>query len=544
MTDPIVQDNLTAKQNDYAVFLPAISGFYATFVGKQRNEHYVDPARFPAGLTDMEQMNWLNSQKALFPYRWSLYSGGHANLDLNKQDWSEDMVRNREPGTFVLGDSGGFQIAKGLWEGDWKANSGCAKAQKKRELILNWLDTVADYGMILDIPTWVIHDKKASAACQITTLQEAVDATKFNNEYFMKHRKGVKNGGARFLNVLQGDNHTSADAWYEEMKEFCNPTVYPDTHFDGWSMGGQNMCDVHLVLKRLVALRYDNLLQPGVHDWMHFLGTSKLEWAVLLTVIQRAVRKYVNPAFTISFDCASPFLATANGQVYFENVFEHDSKWSYRMAPSADDKKYSVDTRKWSDGVVADGIYPRWEDSPLSNMLKMKDICIYKPGVAKPGVTLTPENFQDPTMYDVLPDQNKNGKWGKTSWDSFSYALLMGHNVWMHLTAVQEANRRFDAGEHPAMMQRDGGDYDKFEHIVEAIFAAPDRVSAEAIIEHYDSYWMEIVGTRGFKGKKTKNARTQFNALFSLDEPEVAQTSDDSVQLDNSKLDQLEQEQQ
>jgi hypothetical protein len=51
---------------------------------------------------------------------------------------------------------------------------------------------VSDYGMILDIPTWVIHDKKASAACQITTLQEAVDATKYNNDYFMKHRKGVE----------------------------------------------------------------------------------------------------------------------------------------------------------------------------------------------------------------------------------------------------------------------------------------------------------------------------------------------------------------
>ena len=539
----LTQDNLTAKQNDYAVFLPAISGFYATFVGKQRNEHYVDPARFPAGLTDMEQMNWLNSQKALFSYKWSLYSGGHANLDLNKQDWSEDMVRNREPGTFMLGDSGGFQIAKGLWEGDWKANSGCAKAQKKRELVLAWLDNIADYGMILDIPTWVIHDKKASAACQITTLQEAVDATKFNNEYFMKNRKGKNNGGAKFLNVLQGDNHTSAESWYQEMKEFCDPAVYPDTHFDGWSMGGQNMCDVHLVLKRLVALRYDNLLQQGVHDWMHFLGTSKLEWAVLLTVIQRAVRKYVNPAFTISFDCASPFLATANGQVYFENVFEHDSKWSYRMAPSADNKKYSTDTRKWSDGVIQDNIYPRWEDSPISDMLTMKDICIYKPGVAKAGVTLTPENFQDPASYDVLPDVNKNGKWGKTSWDSFSYALLMGHNVWMHLTAVQEANRRFDAGEHPAMMQRQGGDYAKFEDIVEAIFAAPDRATAETIIETYDSYWMEIVGTRGFKGKKAKNARTQFNALFDLEQTDVDENVDDSIQLDTAALDQLEQDQ-
>ena len=504
------QDNLTAKQNDYAVFLPAISGFYATFVGKQRNEPYVDPARFPQGLTDMEQMNWLNSQKALFPYRWSLYSGGHANLDLNKQDWSEDMVRSREPGTFMLGDSGGFQIAKGLWEGDWKANSGCVKAEKKRSSILKWLDTISDYGMILDIPTWVIHDKKASDACGIKTLEEAVDATKYNNEYFMAYRRGKANGGAKFLNVLQGDNHTSAETWYQTMKQYCDPVLYPDTHFDGWAMGGQNMCDVHLVLKRLIALKYDGLLQEGVHDWMHFLGTSKLEWAVLLTVIQRAVRKYANPAFSISFDCASPFLATANGQVYFENVFEHDSKWSYRMAPSADDKKYATDTRKWRDGVIADGIYPRWEDSPLSDMLKMKDICIYAPG-----------------------DVNKNGKEGRTSWDSFSYALLMGHNVWMHLTAVQEANRRFDTGEHPAMMRRQGGDYAKFEDIVEAIFAAPTRAESEAIIEYYSSYWMEIVGTRGFKGKKAMNARTQFNALFEYEQTE-------QEDFDSGKLDKLE----
>jgi hypothetical protein len=503
------QDNLTSKQKDYAVFLPAISGFYGTFIGKQRvNNDYVDPARFPLGLTDMEQMNWLNDQKGLFPYKWSLYSGGHANLDLTKEDPSEDMVRKRDPNTIMLGDSGGFQIAKGLWEGDWKANSGCPKAQKKREAILTWLDTIATYGMGLDIPTWVIHDKKASDACQIKTLDEAVAATKFNNEYFMKHRKGVKNGGAKFLNVLQGDNHTSADEWYEIMKEYCDPVKYPDTHFDGWGMGGQNMCDVHLILDRLVTMRYDNLLQEGKHDWMHFLGTSKLEWAVLLTVIQRAIRKYVNPSFTISFDCASPFLATANGQVYFENVYEDGEKWSYRMAPSADDKKYATDTRKWSDGVVADGIYPRWEDSPISDMLTMKDICIYKPGVVKAGVTLNEENFKDPESYDVLPDVNKNGKWGKTSWDSFSYALLMGHNVWMHLTSVQEANRRFDSGTRPAMMEYSAPGRDKFEDIIDRIFAAPDKQTALDIIQSYDNYWMEIVGTRGFKGKKAKNSNT------------------------------------
>ena len=558
-----MQDHLTNNQLDsnglskWAVFLPAISGFYATFVGKQRAGPYVNPARMPAGIQDMEQMNWLNSQQALFPYRWSLYSGGHANLDLNKPDASEDMVRAREPGTLMLGDSGGFQIAKGLWPGEWRdPNSAEVKqkiadltaqgisttvnakgktvtinpladylklidaAQKKRETVLKWLDGICDYGMTLDIPTWVIHDKKAGAACGISTLQEAVDATKYNNEYWMNNRQGIKNGGMRILNVLQGANHDDADRWYDMMKQYCDPAIYPDTHFNGWSMGGQNMCDVHLVLRRLVALRHDNLLQTGIHDWMHFLGTSKLEWAVLLTVIQRAVRKYVNPNFTISFDCASPFLATANGQVYHHIDLPHNGKWCYRMSPIADDKKYSADTRSYRDAVLQDGLVKHFDESPISAQLQIKDVCIYKPG-----------------------DLNKNGKEGKTSWDSFSYALLMGHNVWTHIESVQRANREFDAGNYPNMLWYENGDHSRFQDIVDAIFATSDRAEAESIIEYYSRYWMDIIGTRGFKGKKALSGRPMFDQFFEIEENDIDTDSEDSVQLDESALDQLEQEQ-
>ena len=495
-------DNLTQKQLDnnglskWAVFLPAISGFYATFIGKQRFEEYVAPARFPQGITDMEQFNWLNSQKALFPYKWSLQSGGHANLDLTKTVTSEDMVRNRESGTTILGDSGGFQIAKGLWEGDWKANSGCARAQGKREAVLKWLDGVADYAMTLDIPTWIVNNPEAGAKVGITGHDDAIAATHYNNEYFIKHRKGIDAGGTKILNVLQGASHDDADKWYELMKGYCDPAQYPGRHFNGWAMGGQNMCDVHLILKRLIALKYDGLLQEGVHDWMHFLGTSKLEWAVLLTVIQRVVRRYANPAFTISFDCASPFLATANGQVYYENVFPLDGKWSYKMQSSADDKKYATDTRKFSTAVVQDGIFTNFADSPVSDLFKMKDICIYKPG-----------------------DLNKNGKEGKTSWDSFSYMLLMSHNVWMHLTAVQEANRRFDAGEYPSMMRRQVTG-ERFEDIVERVFAAPTRAESEAIIHSYENYWTEIIGGRGRLGKQARHVtNTIFDSLFEYVEP-------------------------
>jgi hypothetical protein len=258
---------------------------------------------------------------------------------------------------------------------------------------------------------------------------------------------------------------------------------------------------------------------------MHFLGTSKLEWAVLLTDIQRAVRKYVNPSFTISFDCASPFLATANGQVYHHIDLPHNDKWCYRMSPIADDKKYSTDTRPYGQAVVADGLVDHFDESPISLQLQMKDVCYYQPGML-----------------------NKIGKEGKTSWDSFSYALLMGHNVWMHLEAVQRANREYDSGSWPAMMWHQNGDHARFKDIVDAIFATPDREEADAIIEHYDRYWMDIIGTRGFKGKKAKNAHSQFNALF--EEADVDNNGEDSVQLEEefspdqlARLDQLEQDQ-
>jgi hypothetical protein len=485
----VKQDDLTAKQSDFALFLPALSTFYATYIGKQRDPTgpYVEPARMPAGIPDMEQLNWLNKQKALFSYKWSLYSAGHANLDLNKQDWREDMVRNRDrANTFLLGDSGGFQIGKGKWEGDWK-NPNCPKAQKKREQVLAWMDGLMDYGMCLDIPGWVARRLDGQKATGITTYEEAIQATYINNEYFVDNR----NGNCKFLNVLQGENHTDADDWYQRMKKYCDPKQYPGRHFNGWAMGGQNMADIHLVLKRLVALQYDDLLQEGLHDWMHFLGTSKLEWALLLTIIQRAIRKYINPSFTISFDCASPFLATANGQVYNHIDLPHDEKWCYRMNFIADDKKYATDTRIYRDAVLQDKLISHFDESPISRQLQIKDVCVYKPG-----------------------DLNKIGKEGKTSWDSFSYALLMGHNVWTHIEAVQRANQAYNNGSWPKMLRQQYGEYLKFETIVDLIFSAKNRGDAEAIVERYDRYWMEIVGTRGYVGKKTKNATTQFNSMF------------------------------
>ena len=491
--------NLTATQNDYAYFLPATSGFYSTYVGKQRYGNYVDPARIPKSFASgVESLNYLDPDKGQFYYDHCLYSAGHANLDLTKQDDSEDMFRNRNRATsWVLGDSGGFQIGKGVWPADWK-DPNCPQAMKKRRQVLTWMDTLMDYGMGLDIPAWVARSPAGVAATKISSYAEAVQGTYINNDYFINNR----NGNCKFLNVLQGENHADAEDWYQRMKHYCDPKKFSN-HFNGWGMGGQNMCDIHLVLKRLVALRFDGLLEKGQQDWMHFLGTSKLEWATLLTDVQRAVRKYHNPNFTISFDCASPFLATANGQIYIQTETEDRKKWVYRMVPSADDKKYALDTRLFKDVVIQDGLFKNFESSPIIDAVEIKDICIYKPG-----------------------DLNKIGKEGRTSWDSFSYAIMMGHNVWMHINAVQEANRQYDAGRVPAMLVQEKFDRVFFKDIVEAIFATSDRGIADAVVEEYSRYWMSIIGTRGATGKKTVNASTNFAKFFD-------ESNTDSVKLDD-----------
>ena len=537
--------DLTAAQNDYAHFLPALSGFYATYVGKQRypdpvNGPYVPANRIPANFANgIESLNYLNSKEGAFTYKWTLYSAGHADLDTTKIVPKEDMVRNRDrDNTWLLGDSGGFQIGKGVWEGDWK-DPNCPKAQKKRDGVLRWMDAYMDYGMILDIPAWVARSPAGAKATGISTYQEAVAATRINNDYWMKHRTGA----CKFLNVLQGENHADADDWYEQMKDYCDPTKY-DRPFEGWSMGGQNMCDVHLALKRIVTLHYDGLLKQGLHDVMHFLGTSKLEWATLLTDVQRAVRKYYNPNFMITFDCASPFLATANGQIYIQNETPDRGKWTYRMVPSVDELKYATDTRGFRDAVLQDGIFKNFEDSPLTDGLLVNDICTYAAGdtnkiggikVAKGGVELDKDG--NPVL-----DAKGNPvirKRDSTSWDSFSYAIQMGHNVWSHINAVQEANRQYDAGVIPKMLVQEQFDRILFRDVVEEIFSKTTREESLETIEKYSKFWMAIPGTRGAIGKKTVNSSTFFDALFEVETPEE---TDDSA-LDETKLEALEDEQ-
>jgi hypothetical protein len=363
-----------------------------------------------------------------------------------------------------------------------------------------------DYGMCLDVPSESYRNTKAFDQHKIRNLADAVQATHINNEYFINNR----NGNCKFLNVMQGLTHTDSDHWYDEMKKYCDPKIYPDNHFNGWAFGGQNKIDVDLMLRRIVGIIHDGLLVEGKHDLLHCLGVSIMEYAVLFTDIQKAVRKYHNPNFKITFDCASPFFSAAKGLAYFNTNIQHNKKWSYSMEKTAENKNYAGDTRKFRDAVLADNIHNLFTDSPVSNRMTISDLCYRGHG--------------------FLGAHNKETK---TSWDTLSYTMLQAHNVYQHISAVQEANRSYEQGIIPKMLMRETFERLRFGEIIDEIFRLNDRDKSLALIKKHENLWTQMQsGSQGLSGKKTINAITMFNQLFdTVTEPETLLDDEDSDEI-------------
>lgn len=395
--------DLSKRNSDYATYLPAISGYLMGLLGKCENvPGWLDPNRTPKEFEHgFRGLDFLSDDKSYYHYDKALYSAGHAYLDMDKSKLLEFCIHERPAHTTLLADSGGFQVGKGVIKFDWEnffekpGDRGYkGKADEVRTKIMTWMEHTADWSHTLDVPAWAanLYSEKTG----LKTFKECLDCTMFNNRWFEENRLGK----TKYLNILQGTYWDDAEEWYQTVK---------DCDFEGWGMGGNNAHDMHLVLKRLIVMRDDGQLEGK--DWMHFLGTSKLEWSVMLTSIQRALRAHVNPNITISFDAASPYVAAANGRMYSRNVIT-SKRMTYSMDRMFDGQQFSH-----FDPCKLGEIYIPW-DSPIAQRATIGDMLWYGPGMP-----------------------NKRGEVGfTTAWDSMTYCIMMAHNVYKHICAVQEAN--------------------------------------------------------------------------------------------------------
>jgi hypothetical protein len=404
-------EDLGKKHQDWAVYLPAISGFYVTQLQKMAANptEWRCPEGFEKGTAGM---NFLDPDDSYYHYPWGLYSGGHAHLDTTKSDEREPMVQGRDRSrTMILGDSGGFQLATGVIKMDW-SNAKDPNDPVRTEFcrkILGWLEHTADWSMTLDVPAFAAVGK-LSERTGLTEFQDTLDISLLNLDYFMRNRTP---GATKFLNVLSGSNEENSKEWYDAVKHFSNKSFVQEAYgesdraLEGYAFAGINMKHMYSVLSRILDLREDGLLEGK--DWIHFLGTGRLNWACHLTSIQRQLRKHDNPNVTLSYDAASPFVNTAYGQTYTHNEFRA-KRFGYFMDRAFDNKDMKGSTMPMP-----------FAHSPIMSRLTVGDICVLGHG-----------------------DTNRNGKECTTSWDTLSYALYMGHSVYNHITATQEANRLAD----------------------------------------------------------------------------------------------------
>lgn len=410
MTKPID----LGKRNDeggYAKYLPAISSFYTIHLGKELNiPDFVPKERIPKGMEHgIQGLNFLDPEKSYYHYPYGLYSAGHAERKLDKCNFREPMIHSRcKDKNIIIADSGGFQIATGVIKLDWTTVRG-PEGDKLREEILRFLEHTGDWSMTLDVPAFAALPP-FSAKTGLTSFQDCLDISEHNLHYFMKNRIP---GATKFLNVLSGSDINNSKVWYDTVKHFSTPSSVESMGYDtnrtleGYAFAGCNMRQMKTALTRLLDLRHDGLLEGK--DWIHFLGIGRLDWSCYLTSIERVLKKYDNPDVTVSFDCASGFVAAGGyGLSYDYNHFSAD-RLTYSMGKGIDNKLFKNSMKAMPYG------------GPINDRLTIGDICVMGPG-----------------------DLNKHNKEGKTSWDSTSYALIMAHNVYNHIYAVQEINRLAD----------------------------------------------------------------------------------------------------
>jgi hypothetical protein len=384
-------EDFNKRWDGFAVYLPSIQKNYAKAVIKSD-----DKSRTMPNNVTMRSLNFLNPKNKLWHYKYALYSAGQFRIG----ETQSDMVTLRNPKeTVILGDSGGFQIGKGTLAGFATLNKlktadevceAWRDASQLKKWIVNWLETHSDYAMTLDMPLWAQLPQNKNTPFHKCSTQQLIDLTVENLEFITKNKRG----NTKWLNVIQGTNSVDMKLWWDAVKGY---------KFGGWALAGDTgwRGGSMAVVSQVLMMRDEGAFKEGL-DWLHVLGVSQTKWAVILSAIQRGLRKSTNPNLRVSFDSASPNILAGK----FEQI----------------------------------AVYPKFtkkEDSWVVSAVRCPSAKIY---VGSKDKFAFP--FPSP-LGDRLALSHLNVKYDKYSnvrFDEATQMFLTHHNTWIYVRSMLEAN--------------------------------------------------------------------------------------------------------
>lgn len=390
---------LPAKPDDFAlgapystaIYLPAVNTTYPKIITQQ----LAAGRSLPTGLKLDDLAFWTGSSE-LWNHKFLLHSVGGYEIGSDPRG----PLFSRAKGSFVMvGDSGGFQIGKGTMQGlkglhtsmtgnqavaAWNAN------YDAKIWLIGWLEKYCDYAMTIDMPLWAMLPRGNNSPFHNCNESQLLGMTLDNLRLIERERTG----NTKWLNVIQGTSPDNARRWWDAVKWF---------KYGGWALAGSVgwRGGIGGILQTILLMRDEQAFDPG-QDWIHFLGVSQPIWDVLLTAIQRELRK-TNPQIQLSCDSATPFQAAGVRDEYMlAPKFGKDKKcWSYTYATLPALRRHAD----------ANQPTPFSQPSPLGQMLALHHF--------------------------VVNDADFAGR----RIDSLSNALLTNHNIWVILDAGRRANQ-------------------------------------------------------------------------------------------------------
>jgi hypothetical protein len=381
--------DLSNEIRNYAVYTPALPPAFLEYV--------VGAKQITRGSVRPSDLNFLDDQNPLWMYRYAMASAG--SLAYSKRP---NAITRRNPAcSYIVGDSGGFQIGTGAlpvlkrWGRRQRKPKHIAELWRDSTAlgtIVRWLELHCDWAMTVDMPLWVKNPRfKMSPFLHLST-KKLTELTVENLEYICDQRGAV--GNCKFLNVLQCSSEKEEEHWYEEVHHFP---------LDGWAIAGTvggNLA-LHRLLRRVLLLRDDGMLAE--RHWLHVLGKSRLLYAIAFTAIQRAVQKSTGSPITVSFDSSTPILLAGKHQKYVVPPI---------LGPEITDWEFSA--KRFPNGYAAATVHaddPFPHGSPISALF---------------------------TVGDMNP---RTSPYAAQSFDLFSFMALANHNCFVMIRAFLDANQ-------------------------------------------------------------------------------------------------------
>jgi hypothetical protein len=386
--------DLTPRWDNFAVYLPAMQFPYASAVSSNKA---LGKREFPKGIK-LEDLDFLKPDNKLWHYGYALYSAGQFTDARPKACCVTN--RNRAK-TTVLGDSGGFQIGKGTLKGTEHfkkaktADEVCEMWRDSgdvRKRIVRWLDAHSDYAMTIDMPLWAREPANAKTPFHKCSIEQLIELSVENLDYIKRN----SNGSTKWLNVLQGTNLKDSKQWWDAVKAY---------RMGGWALAGSVgwRGGLDSVLHYVMLMRDDNAFEKG-QDWVHVLGVSQPTWAVLLTALQRGIRKHCkNPNLRVSYDSASPFQAGGQRQqvVRYPKFTKDIASWVMTAHEAPVNPLYAGK-------AGADFHFPH--SSPLGDLLTLNQLNV------------------------------RGGEFNSKTLDTIGTHILTNHNLWVYVRSFLEAN--------------------------------------------------------------------------------------------------------